>query len=173
MKRINWNRVFIFPIILLFFVFADMREKQATHVFVVGKVVDLTVADNKEVSSGIKCLAENIYHEARGEPVKGRYAVAHVTANRVKDGSWGNSLCDVIRQPHQFSWTRMRLAAMPGDGATVRDAYSIATHVVNGEVSDPTNGATHFHANYIEKPDWTKSMKVSAVIGNHIFYKRS
>ena len=173
MKRINWNRVFIFPIILLFFVFADMREKQATHVFVVGKVVDLTVADNKEVSSGIKCLAENIYHEARGESIKGMYAVAHVTANRVKDGSWGNSLCAVIKQPYQFSWTRMRLAAMPKTGATVQTAYTVATHVVNGEVSDPTNGATHFHANYIEKPDWTKSMKVSAVIGNHIFYKRS
>src|SRR5687768_6444313 len=31
----------------------------------------------------IRCLAENIYFEARGEPLRGQYAVAEVTMNRL------------------------------------------------------------------------------------------
>ena len=31
----------------------------------------------------LMCLARNIYHEARGEPITGQYAVAEVTMNRV------------------------------------------------------------------------------------------
>ena len=35
---------------------------------------------------------------------------------------------------------------------------------------DVTNGATHYHSVSVQ-PYWSKSMKVTAKIGNHIFYK--
>jgi spore germination cell wall hydrolase CwlJ-like protein len=35
---------------------------------------------------------------------------------------------------------------------------------------DVTNGATHYH-NTSVTPYWTDSMKQTAVIGNHIFYR--
>src|SRR5207244_2019519 len=34
--------------------------------------------------SDLQCLAENIYFEARGEPLNGQYAVAEVTLNRTR-----------------------------------------------------------------------------------------
>src|SRR5579871_6580046 len=34
--------------------------------------------------SDLQCLAENVYFESRGEPLKGQYAVAEVTLNRTR-----------------------------------------------------------------------------------------
>ena len=51
------------------------------------------------------CLALNIYHEARGERVEGQIAVAHVTMNRVNHEKWPSTICEVVYQPKQFSWT--------------------------------------------------------------------
>ena len=45
----------------------------------------------------LRCLAENIYHEARGEPLAGQYAVAEVTMNRVRSREFPNSVCAVVR----------------------------------------------------------------------------
>jgi len=44
----------------------------------------------------IQCLATNIYHEARGEPLPGKYAVAIVTLNRVKSADHPNDVCRVV-----------------------------------------------------------------------------
>lgn len=39
------------------------------------------------LSEALLCLALNVYFEARGEPIIGQYAVAHVTLNRVKENN--------------------------------------------------------------------------------------
>ena len=36
----------------------------------------------------VRCLATNIYWEARNQSIQGMYAVADVTLNRVKDDRW-------------------------------------------------------------------------------------
>ena len=51
------------------------------------------------------CLAANIYYEARGESVKAQKAVAHVTLNRVKSKQYPKTVCAVVLQNKQFSWT--------------------------------------------------------------------
>lgn len=48
-------------------------------------------------------LAQNVYHEARGESVQGRLAVAQVTLARI--GSHGDNVTDVVFKKKQFSWT--------------------------------------------------------------------
>jgi len=53
----------------------------------------------------IKCLADNIYFEALTESDAGKIAVANVTMNRVKHPAFPNSVCDVVWEPKQFSWT--------------------------------------------------------------------
>jgi len=55
----------------------------------------------------VECLTEAIYHEARGEKYEGQAAVAQVVFNRVQySGSeWGKSICGVVYQPGQFTWT--------------------------------------------------------------------
>ena len=44
------------------------------------------------------CLAEAIYFEARGESIKGQFAVAEVILNRVDSRSFPDTVCGVITQ---------------------------------------------------------------------------
>lgn len=62
----------------------------------------------------VKCLAQNIYFEARGEPLQGRIKVGLSTVNRVKDNRFPSTICKVVNQSayvkkfkktvHQMSW---------------------------------------------------------------------
>ena len=54
--------------------------------------------DDLNVEEELHCLALNIYHEARGEPELGKFAVANVTMNRVNDARFPKTVCDVVRQ---------------------------------------------------------------------------
>jgi spore germination cell wall hydrolase CwlJ-like protein len=54
----------------------------------------------------LQCLTDNVYHEARGEPKQGRYAVVFATLERVLDKKFPKSICGVVHQPWQFSWTK-------------------------------------------------------------------
>src|SRR3712207_1073877 len=44
------------------------------------------------------CLVQNIYHEARGEPDKGKIWVAYVTLNRVGAPGYRDTVCEVVWQ---------------------------------------------------------------------------
>ena len=46
----------------------------------------------------VQCLAEAIYHEARGEDVYGQFAVAEVILNRVDLPNYPNSVCGVVHR---------------------------------------------------------------------------
>ena len=60
----------------------------------------LTDKDYEEID----CLARNIFFEARGEEFWGRLAVAAVTLNR--SNKYDVSICKVVHEKHQFSWTK-------------------------------------------------------------------
>jgi len=49
------------------------------------------------------CLATNVYHEAKGETIAGKSAVAHVTLNRVKHEKYPNNICDVVKQAKYYT----------------------------------------------------------------------
>ena len=116
-----------------------------------------------------KCLALNIYHEARGERVEGQIAVAQVTVNRVGHDEWPSTICEVVYEPKQFSWTHLIKEHSPSEAKAWSQARIIARDVMIGNVEDPTKGAVFYHANYVN-PDWAKFMDLSKVIGNHLFY---
>ena len=53
----------------------------------------------------IRCLAENIYFEARAESEVGKAAVGNTTKNRVLHTNWPNTYCEVVKQgPVRESW---------------------------------------------------------------------
>ena len=58
------------------------------------------------LQSALICLAMNIYHEARSEPIAGRVAVAEVTLNRVESKYYPNDICGVVYQKGKKSCTR-------------------------------------------------------------------
>lgn len=55
-----------------------------------------------EPDPDIICLVSAIYHEARGEPVKGKRAVLEVVLHRAE--RYGKSVCEVVAQKRQFPW---------------------------------------------------------------------
>lgn len=126
------------------------------------------------VEQEINCLAQNIYYEARGESHKGKIAVGFVTLNRVKSDGYPDSVCGVVTQKHkktcQFSWfCNKRLPKMKEE--LYDDIRVLAEKIYFGELKDITGGATHFHSVSIQ-PIWANTKRVTAKIGNHLFYRK-
>jgi spore germination cell wall hydrolase CwlJ-like protein len=129
------------------------------------------------ISAALMCLAMNVYHEARSEPVVGQYAVAHVVLNRVQSTRWPDDVCSVVHQglhkgKHkcQFSWYCDGKSDKAYDDLSWARSLIVADNVMNGVISDVTNDATHYHALYV-RPYWRKSFEVTRTYGSHRFYK--
>ena len=116
-----------------------------------------------------ECLAKNVYFEARGESLAGRIAVAIVTLNRVVDKRWPKTICGVVWQPYQFSWTKDGLSDNPIDmGAWSDSKYAAEVALSLHTVKD----ANHYHNNTV-MPNWAVKNRVSiydGYLGNHLYY---
>ena len=126
----------------------------------------------------LKCLALNIYWEARSEPLEGQISVAAVTLNRVRDPQFPDSVCDVVHQGGQkklnrcqFSWWCDGKSDEPENAAAWQTAQALARRALFGELKDPTGGALWYHATYVS-PSWTNRKVQTAWIGRHIFYRK-
>jgi hypothetical protein len=119
------------------------------------------------------CLSLNIYFESRSQSLLGQEAVAWVTLNRVANNNFPDNICGVVWQPRQFSWTHDGKSDIPRDQAAWAIAQLVADQTLNafGKDRDPTEGATYFHANYVN-PYWTASVEQVVRIDQHIFYRR-
>lgn len=113
------------------------------------------------------CLALNIYHESRGEPLLGQYAVAMVTLNRAERDP--SKVCNEVFDHAQFSWTLEPSTYGVHDTEAWRTATIIA--ITAWDKSDFTGGATHYFNPDKANPDWARSMKFLMKIGRHVFYK--
>lgn len=130
----------------------------------------LNPAANNVSSEELYCLAQNIYFESRGESTEGQIAVAHTTLNRVAHRKFPNTICKVVWQTKQFSWTHDGLSDRPRNKKAWKKAQRIAKDVVNGTIKDNTNGALFFHSTHV-KPYWVKYMGSKIKIDKHIFYE--
>ena len=133
-----------------------------------------------------QCLALNIFFEAAVESTAGKLAVAHVTLNRVKSKNYPNTICEVVKEGRhhsngfpkrdqcQFSWYCDGKGDIPKEGRLWAESVDLANYVVErrDDLRDITDGATHYHATYIDAPRWTVQKNVMARIDQHIFYKR-
>jgi spore germination cell wall hydrolase CwlJ-like protein len=117
------------------------------------------------------CLALNVYFESRGESKVGQEFVGWVTLNRVMDSDFPDTICAVVWEDQQFSWTHDGKSDRPKDQAAWATAQVVAEEVLQsyGVERDPTEGATYFHATSV-KPTWAKSFERVVRIDNHIFY---
>ncbi len=127
-------------------------------------------------NSEIRCLAQNIYFEARGEPMVGKIAVGHVVLNRAADRRWPRQVCSVIKQGGykqrhrcQFSWWCDGRSDKPVNRAAWKESLHVAKLIKQGFANDPTNGALWYHAVNV-RPVWTKTLTRYALIGQHVFY---
>jgi len=123
------------------------------------------------IGAAVICLALNIYFEARSEEPMGQLAVAEVTLNRVTSSRYPDTVCEVVWQRKQFSWTHDGKSDVPKDARAwdmaVRAAKLAMKH---RDVVIVGNEVTHYHADYV-KPYWTTAYERVAKVGTHIFYK--
>ena len=136
------------------------------------------------LAESLICLALNVYHEAKNQSFMGQVAVAQVVMNRVKDARYPNTVCDVVKQAEtykykptipiknkcQFSWYCDGKSDKPEEPKAWRDAMHVANGVYNGHIGDFVEGATHYHAYYVN-PSWAKVKQYVLRIDDHIFYK--
>ena len=146
-----------------------------------------------------RCLAENIYHEARNQGTAGWLAVAAVTMNRVIDNRFPNTICEVIFQAEtkeswktkskkdildserifypirhrcQFSWYCDGKSDDLNNINVFMEIMSFTRLLLTSQavMFDITDGATFYHADSIT-PSWAKSKIKTIEIGDHIFYR--
>ena len=146
-----------------------------------------------------RCLAENIYHEARNQGTAGWLAVAAVTMNRVIDNRFPNTICEVVFQAEtkeswktkskkdilaserifnpirhrcQFSWYCDGKSDDINNVSIYMEIMQFSKLLLTSQVMmlDITDGATFYHADSIT-PSWAKSKIKTIEIGDHIFYR--
>ncbi len=125
----------------------------------------------------MKCLAEAVYFESRGEPVRGQIAVAQVIMNRVFSPFYPNDVCGVVHQSNgrgcQFSYNCDGIPNVVTEPDAMARALHIARDMINGKLWMPEVAkATHYHAYYV-RPTPTGSTRCTTIstMGVHTFYR--
>ena len=124
-----------------------------------------------------KCLADAVYFEARGEPVRGQMAVAQVVINRAFSGYYPNEICGVVYQnAHrrlrcQFTFACDGRPERADEPAAWERAQHIARDALDGNFWLTDVGeATHYRARWVH-PRWVRKMRKLDRIGVHTFYR--
>lgn len=127
------------------------------------------------------CLAQAIYHEARGESEVGQLAVANVIVNRARSGKFPSTLCGVIYQNADKGYHRCQFTFAcdgrddtPGErrawarsAALAEDVY--AEFALGDAVGAVPGSALYYHTTNV-RPNWANTYSAVAQIGSHIFY---
>ena len=123
-----------------------------------------------------RCMTEALYFEARGESVRGIFAVAEVILNRVDSKRFPNSVCGVIKQgvnnPRgcQFSYACDRFPEVYREKSARLLVGKIARVMLDGAERKLTKGSDHYHTNAVN-PRWARAFDRMVTIGVHKFYR--
>ena len=132
-----------------------------------------------------------MYFEARNQGLAGQLAVSLVVMNRVNDDRFPDTICGVIEEGPiskwwlkekgkivpiknrcQFSWFCDGKSDEPKEKKVFSKMLDISTDLVYGDIQlvDFTEGATHYHADYVY-PAWRKTKTKTVEVADHIFYR--
>lgn len=145
----------------------EQQVRQATSLQQL--VGDMPVQE--ELSADMKCLAQAVYFESRGEPLAGQLAVAEVVINRSRSGYYPADYCSVITQRAQFSFVRRGIIPQADESSQAwRRAKAIAQIAQQNLWDSEAHEALYFHATYVH-PTWARQKTQLAQIDTHIFYR--
>jgi spore germination cell wall hydrolase CwlJ-like protein len=160
MKFIS-NALSLFIIVALVIICMQGKPKQHAS-------MDLSERD-------LYCLVQNIYHEARGEPDRGKIWVAYVTLNRVGAPGYRDTVCDVVWQKGykdgkwiaHFSWTLDGKSDAMLEQDSIAKAVDIALATSRRTIPDPTGKCLNYFNPRYRKPSWSENAKVCGRRGGH------
>ena len=140
-----------------------------------------TVKKVKLAESEKQCLAQAIYHEARGESREGQLAVANVIINRAFSKKYPSSICGVVYQNADKGRYKCQFTfACDGrpDGARERAAWKRSLKMAEDAFYEYQKGARpgvvpdsvlYYHTTAVA-PRWSRTFRRVAAIGSHVFY---
>ena len=134
----------------------------------------------------IECLAIALYHEARGEPVIGQYAVGATIMNRVRSKAYPNKICDVVFQNEhlknrcQFSFACDGISDHPRNKKSYVKMQRLATIIFKKGIAREAKfiglkfaaklgEMTHYHRHDVH-PIWSDSLEKVSSLGDHVFF---
>lgn len=128
-----------------------------------------------------RCLLRAVWHEARGESFKGQLFVSKTILNRTRSERFPQSICKVVYQRYQFSFTHQipmnKQYVKPKtelEKQTFRQVeFASFISILTDRLGiDFTDSSKYYHATKI-KPNWNyNKLERTEVVGNHVFYKR-
>ncbi|MGR3504499.1 MAG: cell wall hydrolase [Paracoccaceae bacterium] len=130
----------------------------------------------KLTQDDMRCLSEALYFEARGESIRGQFAVAEVILNRVDSALYPDTVCGVIHQGTgrkyqcQFTYTCDGIPDVIREKQAYDVSVKVASVMVSGAPRALTEGATHYHTKAVN-PNWARKFPRTATIGVHHFYR--
>lgn len=150
----------------------------------------MTVEDVQDKLSEEQAIQLTIWGEARGLSLVGQIAVGCVIRNRLQKHFRGaKTYKDVCFSRLQFScWTRLggsvnfdsviaaaqQVLTLPENrwAVSLKTAQQVAQGIMSGELTDVTDGATHYYHKSIPPPAWSLAPAVKTKeLGGHLFFK--
>jgi spore germination cell wall hydrolase CwlJ-like protein len=155
------------------------RRAVATSLFSLPIVAKAASSDKGSVppfsEAAVRIISYTLYAEARGEPFKGKMAVAAVIQTRARLSDL--SLTEVCLREKQFScWNEIEAVPesyITGEGLQPRDirarsdCYGIAWVLMSSKRE--WDYLTHFYNPDKATPSWASELKDRRVIGRHVF----
>lgn len=154
---------------------ADVLSAYASKSFV-------PTAKKVKLAEGEKlCLAQAIYHEARGESHEGQLAVANVIINRAFSKKYPSTICGVVFQNADRGRYKCQFTfACDGrsDYGRERTAWNRSLKLAEEAFYEFQKGqrpgvlpdsALYYHTTAVA-PRWSHTFKRVAAIGSHVFY---
>jgi spore germination cell wall hydrolase CwlJ-like protein len=130
-----------------------------------------TMPADAPLSRDLRCLAQAIYFEARGEPLDGQLAVGAVIVNRTTSGRYPGDYCSVVTQRGQFSFVRRGQIPSPDESSLAWTRARAIAQIAHQDLWQSAAGeALYFHARYV-RPGWARNKVQLATIDSHIFYR--
>jgi len=126
------------------------------------------------LTSTVLCLALNVFYEARNTSEIDREAVAVVALNRAEKEH--RTVCHVISEPKQFSWTanhRMKVPKLTNvlERRAWKHSLSVAREVLYSKpIQQRFAQVTYYHAHYVN-PIWNRYMRVAFSTPYQTYYR--
>lgn len=121
------------------------------------------------------CLAQNIWFESRSSTYEDQMMVGFTTINRTRDRRYPESICEVVWDKEQFSWTHdgqsdsIKLDT-PDRVQKWARIVELSILIMTNNIDDVSNNATHYHAKYVS-PGWSRRLVKVATVGGHHYYR--
>lgn len=156
-----------------------MSTRREMAIALLGLPALASAVDSDELNpfseTAARIISYTLYAEARGEPFKGKMAVAAVIQTRARRAK--SSLTEICLKDRQFScWNNLDAVPefyisghgiQPADNQARSDCYGIAWVLMTSPRK--WQALTHFYNPALAAPSWAKSLRGKRTIGNHVF----